>query len=187
MTAMSPTITVQRRRFTVADFQRLAECGVLAEDDRVELIGGEIVEKSPVGERHVRVVNRCGRTLHRLVGEQYTVSTQNPIRLNDGSLPQPDLAVLRGKGVGIVDAADVLLVIEVADSSRDYDRAVKLPLYATAGIPEVWLADLGSHTLARHTEPHNGQYTPIALAGQGQSLTSTVLPTVVLSGDDIFG
>ncbi len=182
-------VQVARRRFTVDDYERMAEAGILTEDDRVELIAGEIVEMSPTGGRHVQCVGRTNRHLSRQVGENVLVNVQSPIRLSNDGEPEPDFAVVRDRDYGgaLPSPPDILLVIEVAESSRDYDRNVKLPLYAAAGIPEAWLVDLVAQTVERHTEPHNGRYSLIALASRGQSLASTVLPGVTIVVDDILG
>ena len=188
MASAHPLVGVRRRRFTVEDYHRMGEVGILTEDDRVELIGGAIVELSPIRDSHARAVNHLNEFLVvRLAGGDVTVSIQNPIRLSDDTEPQPDLAVLRGRGRGVVDAADVLLVIEVADTSRRYDRNVKLPLYAAAGIPEAWLVDLVAQTIARHTEPRAGRYRQTTIARRGESLASTVLPAVILPVDAVLG
>lgn len=175
------------RRFTVAEYERMGEAGILSEDDRVELIAGEIIEMSPMGDPHVRAVNRAGRRLYQAAGDDLTVSIQNPIRLGERDEPQPDLAVVRGAGRGIADAADVLLVIEVADTSREYDRGTKLPRYAAAGIPESWLFDIAAEIIERHTDPRDGIYRRIAPARRGESLESTVLPGLTIVVDEILG
>ncbi len=188
MASAPPLVGVRRRRFTVEDYHRMGEAGILTEDDRVELIGGAIVEMSPIRDPHVRAINHLTEFLVvRLAGGDVTVSIQNPIRLSGDTEPQPDLAVLRGRGRGVADAADVLLVIEVADTSRRYDRNVKLPLYAAAGIPEAWLVDLVARTIERHTEPHNGRYRQTTIARRGESLASTVLPAIILPVDAVVG
>jgi Uma2 family endonuclease len=179
---------VARRRFTVDDYERMAEAGILAEDDRVELIAGEIVEMSPIGDRHVGCVNVLADLLWDVVGREALISVQNPIRLSADGEPQPDIALLRrGAPRAVPTPEDVLLVIEVADSSRDYDRTVKLPLYAAAGIRETWLVDLVAEVVERHTDPHDGVYRRVASAGRGESLQSTVLPAVILAVDAILG
>ncbi len=182
-----PLVGVRRRRFTVEDYHRMGEAGILTEDDRVELIGGAIVEMSPIRDPHVRAINHLTEFLVvRLAGGDVTVSIQNPIRLSNDTEPQPDLAVLRGRDRGLAEAADVLLVIEVADASQVYDRDVKLPLYAAAGIPEAWFADLVADRVERHTEPSPDGYQQIALVGRGKTLTSTVLPGVTIAVDEVL-
>lgn len=178
-----------RRRFTTAEYERMAETGILPEDDRSELIAGEIIQMNPIGGRHIQAVNRLNRLLSHIAGEQALVSVQNPIRLSDDSEPQPDLTLLRDRDyVGeIPAAADVLLAIEVADSSLDYDRGRKLPLYAAAGISEAWLIDLAAGSVERHTEPRADGYRLIARASRGERLASTVMPTLILTVDAILG
>jgi Uma2 family endonuclease len=185
MTTAPPT----RHRFTVADYQRLGEAGILTEDDRVELIAGEIIAMTPIGPKHLWCLNRLTYAAVRAVGDRASVSVQNPIRLADDGEPQPDLAVLRRQdGQDTVPTgADVLLVIEVADTSLAYDRGVKLPLYAAAGIPEAWLMDLAGEKIERHSDPGPAGYRSIAIAGRGEALNSTVLPALTLAADAVLG
>ena len=179
---------VARRRFLVDDYERMAAAGILGEDDRVELIAGEIVEMSPIGDRHVGCVNLLTDWLADVVRREALISVQNPIRLSDDGEPQPDIALIRRDAIRAVPTpADVLLVIEVADSSRDYDRGVKLPLYAAAGIEETWLVDLVAEIIERHTDPYDGVYRHVASARRGESLASTVLPAMILSVDLVLG
>ena len=150
------------RRFTVAEYYAMAEAGILTEDDRVELIDGVIVEMAPVGSRHVGVVNGFNRAFTEAVGRRAVVQVQSPIRLDDGTEPQPDLALLQERAdlyaSGHAGPQDVLLLIEVADSSVGYDRNEKLPRYARAGIPEVWLTLLPEDVVESHTEPTDNGY-----------------------------
>lgn len=179
---------VARRLFTVADYERMVEAGIFAEDERIELIGGEIVYLSPIGPRHTECVLTLTEFLVLLVGRAFRISVQNAIRLVGDGQPQPDIAVLhrRHYGRSLPTAADVLLVIEVADTSCDYDRGVKFPIYAAAGIAESWLVDLVSWTIERHTDPSNGRYRQIAIAGRGETLASTVLPDLAIAVDEIL-
>jgi Uma2 family endonuclease len=178
---------IARYQFTVADYERMIEVGIFAEDDRVELLGGEIIAMSPIGHQHVQAVNVLGHLLYAAAGTDLTVSIQNPIQLGPHDEPQPDLAVLRGVGQGLANASEVLLIIEVADSSRESDRTLKLPRYAAAGIPEAWLIDLGAETVERHTEPRDGYYRFAAFAMRGDTLASTVLPALTISADVVLG
>ena len=178
-----------RRRWTVAEYYRMGEAGILTEDDRVELIGGEIVEMSPIGTAHVWSVSALAKHAERSVGDKTGILVQSPFRLADDKEPQPDLVLVR---LGtprdrLPGPADVLLVIEVADSSRAYDRGVKLPLYAAAGIPEAWLVDLVAATLERFTEPREGRYRQVTLGGGGDTLASTVLPGLAIPVDVALG
>ena len=175
-------------RFTVDEYEEMIRVGILQEDDRVELVQGEIVEMSPVGGRHVKSVGRFNRLLSRQAGEDLLVQVQSPIRLSDNSEPEPDLAVVQDReyGRGLPTPADVLLVVEVADSSLEYDRDTKLDLYAAADIPEGWLADLQHGRLWRYSEPRAGAYRLIVMAGRGESLPSTVLPGLVVPVDVVL-
>lgn len=150
------------RRFTVDEYYAMVEAGVLAEDDRVELLDGLVVNMAPIGSRHGGCVNIYTRLLSRLVGDRAILQVQNPIHLGDDSEPQPDLALLRDRpdfySASHAEAVDVLLLIEVADTSLDYDRDEKLPRYARAGIPEVWLTVLPEGVVEAHTEPTENGY-----------------------------
>lgn len=187
--AAHPEVAPRRRRFTVAEFERMGEIGIFTEDDRVELIAGVIVDMSPADGRHIAAVNRLNQRLGRQIGAEMLVSMQNPVVLSDDSEPQPDIAILRDRLYDVVPTVeDIFLVIEVADSTLAYDRDVKLPLlYAPAGIPESWLFDLVNTRLERHSEPGPDGYRLVARAGRGESLTSTVLPGVTLAVDTLLG
>lgn len=182
-------ITPPRYRFTVDEYERLGAAGIFGEDDRVELIRGEIIQMSPVGPRHADGVPLLNRLLTRRVPDDVLVTVQSPIRLPDDSEPEPDLALVRFARYtrALPGAADTFVAFEVADSSRDYDRAVKPPLYAAAGIPEAWLADLIADRLERHSDPGPAGYRQVAAAGRGEALASTVFPALVLATDDVLG
>lgn len=177
-------VQLPRRRFTVTEFQQLAERGILLEDDRVELIDGEIIEMAAIGHRHAGCVNRTTYTLIRLLGDKAVIAGQNPVVLGTYQLPQPDIAVLHPRGDFYMDGhpvpADVFFLIEVSDSTLAYDRKVKLPLYATGDIPEVWIVDLDSNRIERHSEPAGGAYRLVKRFRRGQSITSIALPTLTI-------
>ncbi len=176
---------IRQRRFTVDEFHRMAEAGILHEDDRVELLEGEIVEMSPIGGRHAACVREINRLLVRQVGDDLRVDVQSPVRLGERGAPQPDLAVIRARAYGnsLPTPEDVLLLIEVADTSLASDRDVKLPLYAVAGIAEVWLVDLNTNVIERHTEPSESGYRLVRRVGRGETLESVVLPALALPVD----
>ena len=182
---------LQRRLFTADEYHRMADAGVLREDDRVELIDGEIVEKTPIGSPHAACVDRLNGLLQRLVDVRGIVRVQGPIRLDDYSEPQPDLSILKPRGDFYASAhptpRDILLVVEVADSSLRYDRAIKVPLYARAGIAETWLVDLVSERVEIFAHPSPLGYQQPRLAGRGERLTPRVLPAIGLLVDDILG
>lgn len=162
MTNLNPAHPLPRRHFTVADYHRMGEAGILGEDERVELIEGEIIEMTPIGSPHGGRVNQLNRCLTQAVGESAVVAVQNPVLLGEHSEPEPDLALLRPRADFYTDshprASDVLLLIEVADSSLQTDRDIKVPLYARHGIPEVWIVAIGERQVLRFAEPVQGAY-----------------------------
>ncbi|HEY8744002.1 MAG TPA: Uma2 family endonuclease [Chloroflexota bacterium] len=174
---------------TVTEYHRLAETGVLTEDDRVELIAGVIVPLSPIGPVHATSVTRLHNFLERAIGHSFEIRSQNPVRLNNLSEPEPDVLVLQPRSYrqALPTPADVVLLIEVADSSLAADHGTKLPLYAAAGITEVFLVDLIGELLERHTEPQDGSYRRIITAGRGASVTSSVLPSLEIPVDVALG
>ncbi len=169
----------------------MAEVGILSEDDRVELIQGEIVRMSPIGSRHAACVGRLNRLLQRLVGLDAIVRVQDPISLDGYSEPEPDVALVKPRddfysrehpGPG-----DVLLLIEVADTSVERDLEVKLPLYARAGIPEAWLVDLPAETVEVYSRPDGGEYRETVRTKRGETVTSRTIPGLEVAANDIFG
>jgi Uma2 family endonuclease len=169
----------------------MAEAGILSEDDRVELVEGDVIEMNPIGSRHAACVNRLNMLLSRVARKVAIVSVQNPIRLDEYSEPEPDIVLLRPREDFYVQGhptpSDVLLVIEVAESSAEYDRNIKGPLYARAGIPELWLIDLPKGTVEIYTQPVNGAYEASKQVKGGESLVSQTLPEVSFSADAILG
>ena len=176
-------------RFTVDDFARMGEAGILTEDDRVELIDGAIRDMAPIGPPHAWIVNRLDELLiTRLAGRAY-VSAQNPIRLGRHTEPQPDLAVARRTAAYAYrhpDAADVLLVVEVADSSLPFDRGEKVPRYGRAGIPETWLVDVEAGTVTVYTGPGPAGYAREHVFRRGERIAATAVDALDLAVDDIF-
>ena len=153
---------IRRHRYTVDEYYRMGDSGILKQGDRVELIEGEIVDMVPVGSAHVGVVNRLNRLLVQALGDRAIVSVQNPVRLSAFSEPEPDIALLRPRDDFYSGAhpgpTNVLLIIEVSDSSLDYDRDVKLPLYARHEIPVVWLIDIQRKQLLVFRSPTREGY-----------------------------
>ena len=176
--------------FTVWDYHRMTEAGVLTEDSRVELIRGQITDMSPIGAPHSRTVNRLTRLLVPLVGAQGIVSVQNPVRLDEGSEPQPDVTILHPRmdedDAGTPGPADVLLLIEVADSSLGFDRATKLPLYAEAGISDYWIVNLQERAIEVHRDPQGDRYAQVRRVGLGESLDILLLPGLTLPTVDLM-
>jgi Uma2 family endonuclease len=184
-------VTLLRRRFTVEDYYRMADAGILTEDDRVELLDGEVVDTTPIGSRHAACVGRLNRLLTGALGDRAIVRVQNPIRLDRRSEPQPDLAVLRCRddfyAAGHPEPADVFLVIEVAETSVDTDRAVKVPLYARAGVPAVWLVILPQSRVVSYRTPAGDHYGHTGEFARGQRIHVEEWPDVSLAVDDVLG
>jgi Uma2 family endonuclease len=147
---------------SVDEYERMGEVGIFPPDARLELLEGGIYEMSPIGSRHAACVKFLSNLLSRQLGDKLIVSTQDPIRLDDFSEPQPDVALLRWRDDYYRHAhpqpADVLLVIEVADTTLESDRRYKLPLYAKAGIAEAWLVNLPEESIELYAEPADGAY-----------------------------
>ena len=187
--SMAPTLL--RGPFTVDAYHRLAELGVLDEDDRVELLDGQIVEMTPIGSAHAACVNRLTALLSRPLGSETCVSVQNPFVLAERWEPQPDLAVLRRaagfSGASLPSPQDILLVIEVADTSLERDRDVKIPRYAAAGIPEAWLVDLGPDAITVYRGPTPDGYSDVITVTRGDTLRPLLLPDIAIAAADILG
>ena len=185
------SVQIERRWFNVDEYYRMIDAGILSEDDRVELIEGEVIKMSPIGKLHAACVKRLNELFVFLVGRTAIVSVQDPIRLSDFSEPQPDLALLKRRddfySSGHPTPDDVLLVVEVADSSVQYDRVIKMPLYARSGIPEAWLVDVARDLVEVYARPVNGQYQDFLEARRGETLTLSSLPNLAISVDDILG
>ncbi len=184
------TAAILRKQFTVTDYARMREAGILAEDDRVELIAGEVRQMSPIGSFHAAVVKRLNTLLSRVLDETMIVSVQDPIRLDDQSEPQPDLAILHYRDDFYAHAHpvadDVLLVIEVADSSAEYDREEKMPRYAAANIAEAWLIDLTADRIEQYSQPRNGIYRLKQIIERGEMLQSQVVSTIHIPTERFF-
>jgi Uma2 family endonuclease len=155
----------------------------------VELIEGQIVEMAAIGTRHFACVNQLNRLLVRGVGDAAIVSVQNPVRLDEHTEPQPDLTVLRVRDYreSLPMPEDVLLLIEVSDTTLSYDRGVKLPLYARAGIREVWIVDLAGETIERHTDSSGDGYRSLGQTRRGETIESVALPELSFPVDAVLG
>jgi Uma2 family endonuclease len=181
---------VPRHRLTRHDYYRLAEAGILRRNDRVELLDGQLVDMSPIGPRHAIVTDNLNVALVTAFTGQAWVRCQHPVVLNDGSEPQPDLALVRRPWRGYPgthpEPADVFLVIEVSDSSLPVDRGVKLELYARAGIREVWIVDLTTDGVLVHRRPSGGSYGSVTRIAAPGVLDVENLPGVTIPVAAIF-
>ncbi len=173
-----------RLRFTADEYYKLAEVGILAPDERVELLAGEIIPMAPMGDWHAACIGDLDELLQESVGRRATKRVQTPLRLSDEYAPEPDLMVLRRSGdsyrSGTPRPEDVLLLIEVSDSSADDDRRGKLPAYARFGIPEVWLAVRAEHRVEVHAEPVDGVHTRVDIVSINGTLTPSAFPDVAI-------
>lgn len=179
-----------RWRFTVDDFMRMAEAGILCDDDRVELINGEVRVMSPVGPSHGAVLNRLTMLFSpKLVGKAI-VSIQNPVQLDDFSEPLPDFVIARFRedyyALAHPSPDDVLLLIEVADSSLPYDRGEKRARYAQAGIPEYWVIDIPHRRVFQYVAPEGIDYRTERVLVAGEVITCAFAADIAISVDEIF-
>lgn len=186
---MTPTLV--RHRFSVNDYEEMIARGILTPSSRVELLRGEIITKMSIGDEHAGCVNCLNRLLHQVVGSAAIVGIQNPIRLPD-SEPEPDVTLARPRAdfyrTGKPRPADILLVIEVADTSLDVDRDVKRPLYAENGIVEYWIVNLHDSCVEVHRRPQpDGTYADVTIRRSGETVDVEALPGCVLSVDHILG
>ena len=183
-------VEVARRRFTVEEYHRMAEAGILGAGDRVELIEGEIIQMTPIGRRHAACVAELNRLLVPAVGGRALLWPQNPIRLPRETEPQPDVVLLRPRADRYIDnearPEDVLLLIEVADTSQRYDRLVKLPLYARAGIREYWIVDLQGEAIEVYRAPETTRYADLRRVGREGMVSPVVFPDIRLAVEPIL-
>lgn len=180
-----------RKLFTTTEYHKLRETGFFAEDDRIELLDGEIIAMSPIGPKHAGCVNKLNRLLNRKVGRDVIVAAQNPVWLNNYSEPQPDIALLKLRDDVYTEShptpEDTLVAVEVSDSTLEGDRQVKLPKYAQAGVPEFWLVDLVNNRIEVHALPNEGVYQEVRIILRHQNIISRALPQLKLKASDILG
>lgn len=184
-------VDLKRYRFTRDDYHRMAQTGILKPGIRVELIDGEIVEMNPIGRPHRAGVNRLTRIFTRGLDDDVIVQVQSSIALGDYGEPEPDIALLRYRDDFYEESdeipADILLVVEVADSSEPYDRRTKGPIYARNGIPELWIVDLNRAWITVYTEPTTDGYAATRVFRRGESLSPLACPTLTVAVDDVLG
>ncbi len=188
---MAAVFAFPRRRFTVQQYERMVEAGVIQPDERVELLDGEVVEMPPINPPHASRVDRCNAHLGRALGPGVIIRVQSPLHLSELSMPEPDLTVLAHRDDYYASrhptVADVLLLVEVGDTSARFDREVKLPLYAAASVGEVWLLDVGAGTISVFGDPAAGGYRATATARHGDLLRPSALPGTELAAADLLG
>ncbi|MFM8332583.1 MAG: Uma2 family endonuclease [Candidatus Methylumidiphilus sp.] len=188
MSAAAPLI--QRHRYSVDEYYRMAETGILKPNERVELIEGEIIDMAPIGTSHTSVVKRLNAIFTHHAGTKAIVSVQDPIRLGKNSEPQPDIALLRYREDFYRHAhpgpEDILLLVEVADSSLRFDQDIKLPLYARHGIPEVWIVDLGHQLVEVYRRPADGAYLEKHIPERGEIIAPVGLAEFGVAWVELF-
>ncbi|MGB3849750.1 MAG: Uma2 family endonuclease [Tunicatimonas sp.] len=185
-------VTLERHLINTDTYHRMIETGILTEEDQVELIHGEIISMSPVGKLHIAVVDRISNLIKEIVGKQVIVRTQSPIVVPDHSEPEPDITLLKPDpdfyATQAAQPEDVLLVIEVAHTTWGTDYEIKRPLYASAGIPELWLVNVNKHEIEVHRTPAPGTYKNISILQSGDTVAVPV-PGVnaTVTVDDLLG
>ncbi len=184
-------VDVARRRFTVEEFWRMAEAGLFLERPRVELVDGEIVDMAPIGPRHALCVSVLSEWFVPRLAGRALLFPQLSLRLGPRTECQPDLVLVRPPRAAYRGAnpapSDALLLVEVADTSRAYDRQVKAPMYAAADVPEVWIVDVVSETVEVYREPASDRYREVRRVGRGGSAAPAAFPDLALPVDELFG
>ena len=188
--AAPPAVARKARKFTVAEYFRMAEKGILAGQERVELIDGEVLLMPPMGPRHIGGVARYARIFILRAGNRFTVLTQSTVRLGAQLALEPDVVLLRFReddySLAHAVPADMLLVVEVADSSLAYDREVKAHIYGRAGVPETWVLNLPEDCIERFTAPGPQGYARHAILRRGDKVSPVSLPDLELAVDELL-
>jgi len=189
----SPMITESLiHKFNIETYHKMINAGILHEDDRVELINGRIVDMTPIGTRHVSCVNRINNLFSRRLHGEAIISIQNPILLlKEESEPQPDITLLKWRDdfyrETLPGPEDIFLVVEVADTSQEYDRDIKIPLYGRAGIRETWLVDLQDNTIEIYTDPSASGYKSRKKVNPDQTISPIHFPHINIPVKEILG
>lgn len=185
------SLSLITRKFTVEEYEKMTTEGIIKPDEKVELIRGEIIKMSPMGTRHASSVDRLIQLFYQKLGHKIILRVQNPIRLNNNSQPEPDLSLLIPRPDFYVAAhpcpEDIYLIIEVSDSTLDYDRYTKIPLYAEANIKEVWIINLKEECLEVYRHPLQGSYQNIQKYYRGESIFIESFPEIELTLIEILG
>ena len=182
---------VKRHKLDVRGYYRMAETGIIAAGEHVELIEGEIIERAPIGSEHSAAVGSLITDLALAAAGRALVWAQNPLRLSDLDEPQPDVMLLKPRAdryrSAHPTAADVLLLIEVSQTSLSYDRKVKLPLYARHGVPEVWILNIGDSVVEVYRDPKDDTYQTNSHATRGEMLEPAALPGLRIAVTGVLG
>jgi Uma2 family endonuclease len=185
----NPPVQMPHFKLTVDDFYRMGEVGIFKADDRIELIDGELIDMAPIGSFHAGLNSKVSDWLMRSLSGRAIPWIQNPIRLSRYSAPQPDFSLLRYRpdyyAKSLPTAADVLLLVEVSDSTLRSDRQVKAPLYARHGVPEYWIIDLSARAIEIYLDPVEGRYNNVRTVESGL-LAPSAFPEATLDVGEFF-
>ncbi len=183
-------MSTSKQLVSVDDYDRMIATGQLAENDRVELIRGEIIEKMPIGPSHSSVVKWFVKNLAPLLGDDAILGAQDPVRLDD-SEPEPDVSIVRPRNdlyrSGHPRQSDILLLVEVSDSSLEFDREIKGPIYADAGIREYWIVNLVDDCIEIHRDPRGGEYRDVRTVVRNDTISMLAFPTIEMKVNEILG
>jgi Uma2 family endonuclease len=186
---MGAPLSIPRRPISVSEYHKMVDAGVFREDDRIELIEGELIQMAPIGGPHIQLVNLLTRILVQQIGDDAVVSPQNAVALEPDSEPEPDFVLLRPEclyNTEVPTAKDVLLIIEVSHSTLAYDRDVKIPLYAKHGIPEVWIFEAANRSVSIYREPARNSYRRLLTPDRSETISPLLLPRVQLRLRDVW-
>jgi Uma2 family endonuclease len=179
-----------KHAFTVEEYHRMAEAGIFTEDDRVELVEGEVLEMAAIGRRHAGIVNRLTRIFSRGLGDRAVITVQNPVELGDRSEPEPDLSIARPRsdfyGESHPTPAEIFLLVEVTDTSHQYDQH-KIAVSAHHGVPETWQVNVEENSVTVFREPSAEGYRAVTRVSPGESLSPKPFPDLVITVSDIIG
>lgn len=182
---------IERRKFTTDEYQKMTRLGILPEESGWEIINGEIIRKMAIGSKHAGTVKKINRILAAKLANEFIVAVQDPIHLDEYNEPEPDIAVLKFRKDIYTEShptpGDVLVLIEVSDSTIKYDRETKKNLYAEHGIVEFWLVDLTEEKIEVHTQPRRGIYHNIQIFGQDEELITSAIDNLTLNVNEILG
>jgi len=185
------TVQILRKKFTVGQYHQMIESGILTDRDRVELLQGEIIEMSPIGMQHAACVDRMNELLVRELVGRAIVRVQNPIQLSTRSEPQPDFAILQRRSDfyanGHPQPSDVFALIEVSDTTIEFDRTVKVPIYAKDNIAEVWIVDLNAEAVQIYREPSEAGYQQLQTFRRGQAIAFQAFTDIQFTVDQLLG
>jgi len=183
-------IEVTKKRFTVDEYYKMGEAGILTREDRTELVDGEIIMVIRMGSRHASVISRVTCLFVELFNRKAILRAQLPFRLDEFNEFEPDMALFKKRDDSYASAhpgpSDALLVLEISDTSLKYDRDMKLPAYAAAGVPEVWIADLRGDSLLVYRDPSNGKYKSALSFRRGDSITCPAFPDIQIPVQELL-